>query len=131
MVPSFGNPEFWQQNQRFGLISPRNRQLGLGIEEMQATGLRRQADLIATRNRGFRWHAGGGDAGATYPRLQQYFGAELFDDLDAGIEAKARSAIAEHKVLRPHAQDHAATAVGRERRRVRKPHREPQAVRLD
>ena len=40
-------------------------------------------------------------------------------------------AIAEHEVLRPHAQDHATTAVGRERRRVRQPDREPQAFCLD
>ena len=98
---------------------------------MQTAGLRRQADLIAPRDDGFRGHAGGGDAGAAYPRLQQDLGAELFDDLDTGIETKARGAIAEHEVLRPYAQDHAATAVGRERRRVRRPDREPQAFCLD
>jgi hypothetical protein len=43
---------FGSKNRRFGLISRRNRQLGLGIEEMQTAGLRRQADLIAARNRG-------------------------------------------------------------------------------
>ena len=44
---------FGSKNGRFGLISPRNRQLGLGIEEMQTAGLRRQADLIAARDGGF------------------------------------------------------------------------------
>ena len=104
---------------RFDPISRRNRQLGLGIEEMQPAGLRGQADLIAARDDGFGGHAGGGDAGAAYPRLQQDLGAELFDHLDAGIETKARGAVAECEVLRPYAQDHAATAVGCERRRVR------------
>ena len=52
-VPSFGTPLFGSKNGRFGLISPRNRQPGLGIEEMQTAGLRRQADLIAARNGGF------------------------------------------------------------------------------
>ena len=54
MVPSFWNPgRFGNKNGRFGLISPRNRQLGLGIEEMQTAGLRRQADLVAARDGGF------------------------------------------------------------------------------
>src|SRR3954468_8701764 len=83
------------KTKRFGPISRRNRQLGLGIEEMQTAGLRRQANLIAARDDGFRRHAGGGDAGATDPRLQQDLGAELFDDVDAGIETEARGAIAE------------------------------------
>jgi hypothetical protein len=39
--------------------------------------------------------------------------------------------MAEHEVLRPHAQDHATTAVGRKRRRVCQPDREPQAFSLD
>ena len=53
MVPCFRNPgRFGSKNRRFCLISRRNRQLGLGIEEMQTAGLRRQADLIAARNRG-------------------------------------------------------------------------------
>jgi hypothetical protein len=84
------------KTENFGPISRRNRQLGLGIEEMQTASLRRQADLIAARDRSFRGHAGGGDAGVAYPRLQQDLGAELLDDLHAGIETKARGAIAEH-----------------------------------
>jgi len=88
---------------------------------MQTASLRRQADLIAARDGGFGGYTGGGDAGSADPRLQQDLGAELFDDLDAGIETKARRAIAEHKVLRPHAQDHAPAAVGCERGRVRRP----------
>ena len=53
MVPCFWNPGgFGSKNRRSGLILPCNRQLGLGIEEMQTAGLRRQADLIAARNRG-------------------------------------------------------------------------------
>jgi hypothetical protein len=106
---------FGSKNRRFGLISRRNRQLGLGIEEMQTAGLRRKADLVTPRDGGFRRHPGGGNAGAAYSRLQQDLGAELFDHLDTGIETKARGAVAECEVLRPYAQDHTATAVGCER----------------
>src|SRR6266702_3018682 len=102
MVPSFlGTLPFGGKNRAFWLDSARNRQLCLGIEEMQPASLRRKADLIAARDDGFRRDAGGGDAGAACPRLQQDLGAELFDDFDAGIETKARRAIAEHEVLRP------------------------------
>src|SRR5262245_66669147 len=86
---------------RFGLISPRNRQFRLGIEEMQAASLRGKANLVAAGDGGFRGHAGGGEAGAANPRLQQDLGAELFDDLDAGVEAESRSASAEREMLRP------------------------------
>jgi hypothetical protein len=47
------NQSFASKTGGFGLISHRNRQLGLGIEEMQTAGLRRQADLIAARDRRF------------------------------------------------------------------------------
>src|SRR5205823_11428735 len=91
----------------------------------------RKADPIAARDDGFRWHAGGSHAGGPYPRLQQDLGAELFDDLYAGIETKARGAIAEHEVLRPHAQDHAAAVMGLKRRRIGSAYRQPKTFALD
>jgi predicted amidohydrolase YtcJ len=51
-------------------------------------------------------------AGGADPGLQQDFRAELFDDFDAGIETRARGAIAEHEMFRPHAHDHAAAVIG-------------------
>src|SRR5437764_13417120 len=84
---------FGSKSSAFRPDSARNRQLGLGIEEMQAASLRRQADLIAARDDGFRRHASSGDAGAADPRLQQDLGAKLLDDLDPGIETKARPGI--------------------------------------
>src|SRR5258705_2184969 len=87
------------KTKRFGPISRRNRQLGLGIEEMQPASLRRQANLIAARDDGFGGHAGGGDAGAAYPRLPPDLGAELFADLDPGIRTQAPGALAQHQRL--------------------------------
>src|SRR5437867_3153636 len=65
--------------------SPRNRQLRLRIEEVQAAGLGGEADLIAARDLCFRRHASRGDAGAADAGLQQDFRAELLDDFDAGV----------------------------------------------
>src|SRR6478672_2769915 len=86
--PALGNALVWRAKPLWLPDLPRDRQFDLGIEEMQTASLRRQADLVATHNDGFRRHAGGGDAGAAYPRLQQDLGAELFNHLDAGIETK-------------------------------------------
>src|SRR3979411_2241416 len=85
--------------------SPQTRQLALRIEKMQPAGLGRKADLIAARDLGLRRHAGDRDAGGADPRLQQDLRAELFDDFDAGIEAEARRAVAEHEMFRTHAHD--------------------------
>src|SRR5262245_14666018 len=103
LVPFLKPGRSSRNNKGFRMGSPRNRQLGLGIEEMQAASLRRKADLVAARNRALRRHAGGGNAGTAYPGLQQDLGAELLDDLDAGIEIEARGAIAEREMLRPYA----------------------------
>src|SRR5258705_12209673 len=100
MVPSFLEPQaFGSKNRAFRPDSARNRQLSLGIEEMQTAGLRRQTDLIAARDDGFRRDASGGDAGAADPRLPPDLGAELFDHLDAGIKTKTPRAPATHDGL--------------------------------
>ncbi|MEA2819316.1 MAG: hypothetical protein QOJ86_1320 [Bradyrhizobium sp.] len=83
---------------------------------MQTAGLGRKANLIAPRDRRLGGEAGNGDAMAADPGFEQDLGAELFDDLDAGIEAHAGRSIAGHHMFRPHAQDHAPAAIGREPR---------------
>src|SRR5882724_5598619 len=82
---------------------------------MQTAELGREADRIASRDRRLRGHAGNGDAGAANPGLKQNLGAELFDDFDAGIEAGAWRAIAEHEMFRPHPHDHPPAMVSPER----------------
>jgi CubicO group peptidase (beta-lactamase class C family) len=54
---------------------------------MQAAELRREADLVAPRDRRLGGDAGDGDAVAADPGFEQDLGAELFDDFDAGIFA--------------------------------------------
>src|SRR5689334_24927063 len=73
---------FAAETVRCGVISPRNRQFCLGIEEMQTASLRRQADLIAARDGGFGGYTGGGDAGSPDPRPQQGSGGVVVADLN-------------------------------------------------
>jgi hypothetical protein len=64
---------------------------------------------------------------AADPGLEQDLGAELFNDLDARIEAGARRAFAEHEMFRPHPDDRAPAAIGRERPRIGRLHRQLEA----
>ena len=68
--------------------------LALGIEEMQAAGLHRQAHLIASRDLGLGRNTGHRDARLADPRLQQDLRAELLHHLDLGGEAAAHGAVA-------------------------------------
>src|SRR5712671_4278948 len=68
---------------------------------------------------------------AANPGLEQDFGAELFDDIDAGIEAGAWRAIAEREMLRPHPHDYSPAIVATERARIGRAHRQPEACGLD
>ena len=76
-------------------------------------------------------HAGNGDASVANPGLQQDLRAKLLDDLDAGIEAEAGRAFAEHEMFRPHAHDHWPAIVGAERPRIGVAHRQAEAGGLD
>src|SRR3954470_4445125 len=98
--------------------STANRKLGLGVKEVQTTELGRETDLIAPSDRGFGSHPGNTDAVAAHAGLQHNFGAELFDDFDAGIELRARRPIAEHQMFWPHAHDQATAGVSGERARI-------------
>src|SRR5438046_7388867 len=98
---------------------------------MQPAGLRWDANLIAAGDRRLRRHASHRDAVIANPGLEQDLGAELFDDVDPGIEAQARRAVAEREVFGTHSHDRLPTVVGFERTRVSGGDRQFEAWGLD